>query len=517
MLPRDPHHSAQCPSSQYGSPRMNNTQAEIAVGSGVRCWLEIRGRRASRGRHSMKALQVFILLVTLVALAGCGGGASSVSNPVPQQGTAQVSVSLHDMPPAGVSVLSFQATVTGISMQPGGVSLLNSPMALEMTQLQAVSAYMGTISVPAGNYTGMTVTLTNPEMTFLNTTGGTIGGMMGGSTCANGQVCQLIPTMMASSVNITGSPFPLTVQANTPLNLQMDFDLMDSLQSNMSMNPLMTSTMSEAAAGSNMLDEMDDMIGQVGSVDSSNNQLKVSFVQGMPSIMIGVDGNTTFQDFDSIGKANNISGLAQGQIVLVRMQLMAGGILRAAKVRFESNNTDVMDGIIVAVKSPAQFDMVMTNEAAAFQGVSIGDVVRMNLEVGTMFDIDDMDMPVSGMSFAAASDMMIGQTVQIEPTSALVPGTPPQLNTNHMRLMKAWITAKVASKVDATTFTVNNLPGVFSTAGITAMKIATSTQTTFEGVTGAPALNVGDTVSVRGPMFMASGIATIVASKVERR
>jgi hypothetical protein len=49
------------------------------------------------------------------------------------------------------------------------------------------------------------------------------------------------------------------------------------------------------------------------------------------------------------------------------------------------------------------------------------------------------------------------------------------------------------------------------------MKIATSTQTTFDGVTGAPALNVGDTVSVRGPMFMASGTATIVASKVQKR
>lgn len=172
---------------------------------------------------------------------------------------------------------------------------------------------------------------------------------------------------------------------------------------------------------------------------------------------------------------------------------MADGILHAAKVRFESNN------------------------ASAFQGVSIGDVVRMNFEAGTIFDIDDMDMPVSGMSFAAASDMLVGQTVQIEPTSTLVPGTPPQLNTNHMRLMKAWITAKVASKVDASTFTVNNLAGMFAASGITVMKIATSTQTTFDAVSGAPALNVGDTVSVRGPMFMASGAVTIVASKVQKR
>ncbi len=464
----------------------------------------------------MKVLGSFALSVALVALAGCGSGTSSVINP-PPPGTAQVSVSLHDMPPTGVTLLSFQATVTGISMQPGNVSLLNSPMSLEMSQLQAMSAYMGTMSVPAGSYTGMSVTLANSRMTFLNNTGGTMGGMMGGGSCANGQICQLTPAMMASSVNITSSPFPLTVQANTPFNLQMDFDLMDSMQSNMSMNPVMTSMMQLAGPGSNMLDEMDDMIGQVTSVDAPNNQFKMSFVQGMPSMTITVDANTTFEDFDSIGKTNNFSGLSQGQIVLAKMQLMASGTLHAAKVRLESNNPQVMDGMIVAINSSTQFDMVIMNEAPAFQGASIGDVMRMNLQAGTMFDIDDMDMPVSGMSFAGASDMMVGQMVQIEPTSALVPGTPPQLNTNHLRLMKTWMTAKVASKIDAATFTVNNLPGIFGTAGVSSMKISTSLQTDFENVSGVSALNVGDSVSVRGPMFMASGTPTMLASKVQKR
>lgn len=465
----------------------------------------------------MKAFEVFILSVVLAAAAGCGGGASSVIAPPPPQGAAQVSISLHDMPPTGVTMLSFQATVTGISMQPGSVSLLNSPMTLEMSQLQAMSAYMGTVSVPAGNYTAMTVTLTNPRMTFQNNTGGTMGGMMGGGNCANGQVCQLTPTMMASSVNITGSPFPLTVQANTPFSLQMDFDLLDSMQSNMSMNPVMTSMMQPMGTGSNMLDEMDDMIGQVSSVDAPNNQFKMSFVQGMPSMTITADNTTTFEDFDSIGKTNNMAGIAQGQIVLVKMQLMAGGALHASKIRFESNKPQVMDGMIVAINNPTQFDMVITNEAPAFQGASVGDVVRMNVQVGTMFDIDDMDMPVSGMSFAAATDMMIGQMVQAEPTSALVPGTPPQLNTNHLRLMKTWMTAKVASKIDANTFTVNNLPGMFGAAGISSMKISTSMQTGFDNVTSASALNVGDAVSIRGPMFLASGQPTMLASKVQKR
>ncbi len=467
----------------------------------------------------MRPLILGVMSLILLGVAGCGGGTASISAPPSPQGAALVSISLHDMPPAGVTVLSFQAMITGMALQPGNVSLLGSPATLEMTQLQAMSAYMGTISVPVGNYTGMTVTLANPRMTFLNNTGGMMGGtgMMGGGTCANGQICQLTPTMMASSVSITGSPFPVTVQANTPLNLQMDFDLMDSMQSNMSMNPVMTSTMRQPMQGSNMFDEMDDMIGQVSSVNAANNQFQMSFVQGMPAMTITVDNNTIFQHFDTIGKPNTIAGLSQGQILMVKMQLMSGGTLHAANVRFESTNPQVLDGMIVAVNSPVQFDLVVMNEAPAFQGVNIGDVVRMNLQAGTMFDIDDTDMPVSGMSFAGVPDMIVGQVVQIEPSSTLVSGTPPQLNTSHVRLMKAWVTAKVASKIDASTFTMNNLPGTFAAAGISTMQVSTSVQTEFDSVSGMGALNVGDTVSVRGPLFAGNGTPILIASKVQKR
>ena len=310
----------------------------------------------------------------------------------------------------GVTVLSFQATITGMTLQPGNVSVLNSPMTLEMTQLQGLSAYMGTISLPTGTYTGMTVTLSNPQMTFLNNTGGMMGGggvMMGGSGCANGQVCQLTPTLASSSVSITGSPFPINVQANTPFDMQCD-------------------------------------------------------------------------------------------------------------VRLESSNPQVLDGMIVAVNSSTQFDMVMTNDAPAFQGLNLGSLVRINMQAGGTFDVDDTDLPVSGMSFAGSPDMMVGQVVQIEPSSALVSGTPPQLNTNHVRLMKTWMTAKVASVVNANTFIMQTLSGMFGTAGFSTMTANTTAQTMFENVANVAGLNVGDTVSVRGPMFLC-GTPTVVCAKVLKR
>ena len=340
---------------------------------------------------------------------------------------------------------------------------------------------------------------------------------MGGNGCASGQVCQLSPTMTTSSVTLTGSPFPINVQANTPFDMQMDFDLMDSLQSNMGMTPTMTSMMQPSSLGSDILDDMDDMIGQVSSVGSGSNQFTMSFVQGMPSMTITADANTTFIGFDAIGKPNSFAGMAQGQIVLAKMQLLAGGTLHAEKVRFESSAPQVIDGMIVAVNNSTQFDMVITNEAPAFQGLNAGALVRINMQAGGTFDIDDTDLPVSGMSFAGSPDVMIGQVVQIEPSSALVSGTPPQLNTSHIRLMKTWMTATVASKLGADTFTLQGLPGLFGTAGFSTMTVNTSAQTMFENVANVAALNVGDTVSVRGPMFMASGTPTIVGGKVQKR
>ena len=468
------------------------------------------------------ALKAFIMASALLTLIGCGGGGSnSVTTPppTPQQGTAQVSISLHDMPPTGVTALSFQATITGMTMQPGNVSVLSSPMTLEMTQLQGMSAYLGTLSLPAGIYNGMTITLSNPQMTFLNNSGGMMGGggMMGRIGCTNGQICQLSPTMSSSSVSVTGPPFPITVQANTPFDMQMDFDLMDSLQSNMSMNPTMSSMMDQPTQGSNLLDEMDDMICQVSSANSGNNQFTMSCVEGMPSMTISADTNTTFLGFDAIGKPNSFGGLAQGQIVLVRMQLMAGGSLHAEKVRFESNNPQVLDGMIVAVNNSMQFDMVMTNEAPAFQGLNLGSLVRVNMLAGSMWDIDDTDLPVNGMSFAGSSDMMVGQVVQIEPTSTLVNGTPPQLNTNHIRLMKTWMTAKVGSVMNADTFTMQSLPGMMTSAGFSAMTVNTSAQTVFENVANVAAMTMGDTISARGPMFMVNGTPTIVCAKVLKK
>jgi len=64
-------------------------------------------------------------LLSAVLLAGCGGSYNApVMNPGPGAQSAQVSVSLTDAPPAGVTVFTFEVTVTGATLNPGNVDLL---------------------------------------------------------------------------------------------------------------------------------------------------------------------------------------------------------------------------------------------------------------------------------------------------------------------------------------------------------------------------------------------------------
>ena len=82
------------------------------------------------------------------------------------------------------------------------------------------------------------------------------------------------------------------------------------------------------------------------------------------------------------------------------------------------------------------------------------------------------------------------------------------------KTMKTWMTAKVASTVNADTFTMQSLPGMMGSAGFTAMTVNTSAPTMFENVANVAGMSMGDTVSVRGPQFMVNGTPTLVCSKV---
>src|SRR2546428_11422357 len=126
-----------------------------------------------------------LLFVCVLVIYSCGG---SMSNPL-QPGRPALSVTVTDTPPAGVSILSFEVSVTGATLNPGNVDLLagRGPVRIEVENLETESGFLNTARVAPGTYTSLNLTFANPELTFKNGTTGTLAG------CAAGAVGEIKP------------------------------------------------------------------------------------------------------------------------------------------------------------------------------------------------------------------------------------------------------------------------------------------------------------------------------------
>ncbi len=65
-----------------------------------------------------------------------------------------------DTPPAGVTLLSFEVSVSGATLNPGGVDLLGGKgqIQIEVKQLETESAFLSTATVTPGTFTSLTLT-----------------------------------------------------------------------------------------------------------------------------------------------------------------------------------------------------------------------------------------------------------------------------------------------------------------------------------------------------------------------
>lgn len=453
-------------------------------------------------------------------LASCGGGSTIVSGVPPGGNTSRTSLSLRDAPPTNVTVLSFEVTVTGAVLQPGNQALVSNPIRVEVKQLEVESALLNTNNVPAGTYTSIDVTVSNPELTIKNNSGAAIG------TCANNAVCELKPPLSSAKVTINFNP-ALTLTAGMPVDLLLDLDLANSIPMNLAtISPTFTISQLPAVQGTGKVEDLEDLVGTVQSKDAANNSFTLQTDPAIPPLTIKVDSNTKFEDFDEVNcAAGNFTCVATGQMVEVDASLMAGGILLAKKVGIENEdqNPEELKGIIAAIASPTQFQVVVLHEMPNISNVSVGNLLTVNLLLNTKFsiqkgDIDRLD--TMGLNFAAASDLLVGQFVQIRP-AAPISGTPPAVDTDRVRLKRSSLTATVKAPPVGTNFTINNLPSLFTTAGITEIDVRASS-TDFEddhsSSGGLAGLKAGDLVSVRGLLFKTlSGNPVLAASKVRKR
>jgi uncharacterized protein DUF5666/uncharacterized protein DUF4382 len=465
-----------------------------------------------------------LILLSAIALAGCSGG-NSMMNPAPNN-SVPVNLMMKDMPPAGVTVLAFEITVTGVSLQPAGmsgaVSLINSPVKVELENLQTGSAFLSTGNVPPGTYDSISITFANPEMTILNQSGQTVTA--GGATCLDGQICRLEPQLNTASTSTSTAPFPLMLSATSGISLVLDFDVNSSIQTDLSISPSVSFTESAAQQPGDD-DDVDDLVGSVTAIGS--NQFTLMDNSTGNSFTVLVNSSTEF-DFDHENgdkedddgcQANNLSCLQVGQIVKVDLNVSSNGSLVAKKVEGEEDQGEQeAEGTVVSVNPQTNsFSIVVLDREPNIDNVSVGNPVSVTVQAGANFQIDNNGLNVpNGLSFAGIQDVLVGQDIQVRSINVSSGAGTVTISTDRVRLRESQFTATV-SAVNSQNFTVNNLSGLFASASISQIQVDTSSQTNFNGDNGASSVAVGNTVSLRGLLFQSAGGPVLIADQVRLR
>lgn len=497
---------------------------------------------------------LFVSAFLFVLLTGCGStsqvSSSGGGNNNPPPATVPVSLTMTDDPPSGVSVLFFQVSLTAASLTPASstsasgtpVSLITTPIQVDVTQLQALSAFLSTANVPAGSYNSLSLTFASPQLVILNNSDQAIA-----STCAVGSVCLLTPTLdNSATVNLSSAPFPVTVAANSPLGFLIDFRLNTIIQSDLSVNLGATNGITLAQlppSAPSQPPQFGSVTGTVESISSSQNQFTVQTAWGK-TFTIDTNSSTTYNDFppqvNNICAASFYCGLFDEQIVQIQVaSVESDGDLLAAQVTYiQAAGQQTVVGTIVAIPplplptGETMIQIILHQNPTASTNLPVGGMANVAIwapgtggQTATTYSIDANGFTIpSGYTFASSSNLTVGQTVQVtvaagslQPPTAPASqggwGPPPKLTftASSLQLEPSQLTGTV-NEVDSSGFTLEYdiLPCTLCSAvALESFNVESTSQTTYLGFTpdDLSGVAVQDVVSVSGWLFSPNVVA----------
>jgi hypothetical protein len=430
----------------------------------------------------MRKIASFFFIGTMLALLiGCGTTQGNGISGISDSGSPEVSLSITDDPPNGVQVLFFQAGITQAyltSTSGATVSLLNNntPIQVDVTQLQAISAFLSTANVSAATYNSLTVVFANFQLVIFNDSDSSIA-----STCAIGSVCQLTPTLDGSgTVTFSSTPFPVTIGQNSQLGFLLDFHLNNVIQSDLSVNLGASNgvTVSELPS---QHPQFGFLVGTVANVSPSNSDFSLITPDGR-TFTVDVSGSTTFDDFPSSDcSTGSIACLVSGQVVQVQVaSIEPKRVLAASSITFlQAAGQQMVEGNIIGLStSGGTTTMTLVLHRTPFNSgnLPLGGEAQVAISSSATFtaDLNGFTLP-AGLAFTGASDLVDGQEVSVQVAAGSLTtssgsggsgmwGHPPSVSftTDSVELEPSQVTGNITG-VDSSTssFTLSIQPSMF--------------------------------------------------------
>ena len=455
--------------------------------------------------------RVFLITLSassLLAIAGCGTGMHTVAPPVATAGVTTL-VNMGDAP--ADRVIGFEVTVGPITLTPtsgSAVTVLSATRRIELTHLSGTNETLGLVKVPQGTYTGASITVSNPEIVFLNNLGQTV---------------KLEPTFN-QAVTVAFTP-PLTVGAGMPV-INIDLRVANSLtfdaQGNvtgLNINPtsfnLATSTVAAQAEQEHENGELENLKGTVSSVSGSSFTLTVA--RSGTSLTFTTDGNTQFKEGASLASLANM-------MVTVEGRTLADGSLYAKEVEgVETGDGAEVEGLISHVTGNPATQLTFMADHGSGGGMDDSKTGAMfTVDVSKAgFKADQSNLDTNGLSsllssanfpFDAAT-VHSGQRVEIDSRHA-VSGTSAVAETVKLQQQTLSGTVSGLTRGSPTTFTLTVAPdSAFAMlAGTTTITVYWQSGTDLHNLPHT--LTNGDSVRVRGLLFFAGTKANMIARRI---
>ena len=381
-----------------------------------------------------------VLLLAAFSVSSCSGPNSTLACfggncTVVGGGTATVSLTLvADTLPPNPSILSFKVSIGSIALTPASGTAQTftptSPIVVDLMRLQSDTVFLGTLTkVPSGSYT-VQVSLSSPEITFLNDTSSTI--------TANGVAC-LINAVCTASFTAVGTPtvssFTFNATSSGQQGIELDFNLKNAISLSsgtlsVNFNPsspnpgvftAFTLPRMNANLGTNQLELIEDFTGVVTVSGSA-----VTITSPTRGTLIATSTSNSFFDHSPDGATcptpSTITCVKAGQIASVDAFLKSDGTLELKEFEpLNATQQDFVEGTVFAVNTPTQFSIAVTDKVPAatnslIGGLNTGDRLTVNIPAATLkpFLVDSKGLAVP----AGSIGLFQGQT----DTSAIHPG-----------------------------------------------------------------------------------------------
>ena len=457
-----------------------------------------------------------VAAIGILIQSGCGGGGATL-----HVGTTPGTIAVFGGdPPQCSSVISFVVTISGLTLTPQSgsspVSVLagGQTVTVDFASLMDFATMFSVSNVSPGTYDALGITLSNPQLTYLDT------------STTPPSLKTIAPTMTSLTVNLNLNP-AITIASSGTVALHLDFNLLNSVSigsnNQFTVTPTFTANLA-SASGSNGFAEFDDLSGLVQSVSTSSTN--PSFVGSFtisrpnaPTLTINVSSSTTFAGVSGLG------GLTAGTFVETEAFLNASANIVANTVVAEDQEDQASGeaafaGLITSVTpqtgNATQFTLFVGGENPDVSSrVGLFSTLTFNIASSTRFGLTAQAVDFANFSFGSAN-LAAGQRVVVHGTLPGGSGTAQTATARSVFLGLQSILGNLSTNPSTPVATSDGVDGGFTLLPCSALfqpaqiTVLSAQQTAFVGISNLYSLNNPGThfLLVKGLLFNEQSITS---------